>query len=179
MGAVSNLDHYYIEHDFSVLGENATLHLLVDDISYACSAAMTEVEEETAQRITVSKYFSLINGDAVLSSSRDSLWDGPSLIQIFLLADSALCIILAVVLLLMLRKKVAVPTKALLRANHALACGDTSYRLDAGEAGSQEFRMLYDSFNEMAEQIVQLRIQAYDLQFQEEKNKLTMLRAQI
>ena len=46
-------------------------------------------------------------------------------------------------------------------------------------AKSREFRVLYDSFNEMAEQIVQLRIQAYDLKLQEEQNKLTMLRAQI
>ena len=175
VGAISNLDHYYIDNDFSVLGEEPTLHLLIDDISYPCSSTHTHADGQ----ISVSGYLSLLDAEVVLSFSRNSFWDDFSFLQVFLLVDSALCLVLVILLLFLLRKKVATPTKALLQANQALACGDTAYRLDAKDAGSSEFETLYDSFNEMAEQIVQLRIQAYDLQFQEEKNKLTMLRAQI
>ena len=175
VGAISNLDHYYIDRDFSVLGEEPTLHLLIDDISYPCSSDYSD----TAGQISVSGHLSLLDAEVVLSFSRDSFWDDFSFLQVFLLVDSALCVVLVILLLLSLRKTVATPTKALLQANHALACGDTDYRLNPEDAGSTEFQTLYDSFNEMSEQIVQLRIQAYDLQFQEEKNKLTMLRAQI
>lgn len=175
VGAISNLDHYYIEQDFSVLGEEPSLHLLIDDIAYPCSSNYSESEH----RPSVSGHLRLLDAEVVLSYSRDSFWDDFSFLQVFLLVDSALCVVLVILLLLDLRKTVAGPTKALLQANHALACGDTGYRLNVEDAGSTEFQTLYDSFNEMSEQIVQLRIQAYDLQFQEEKNKLTMLRAQI
>jgi sensor histidine kinase YesM len=91
----------------------------------------------------------------------------------------AIILILVVILLFMLRRRVVLPTRALLKANHALASGNTDYRLQPETAGSAEFQSLYDSFNEMSEQIVQLRIQAYDMKLQEEQHKLTMLRAQI
>lgn len=177
VGALSNLDHYYIDDDFSVLGEDISFHLLIDDIAYSCSGS--EAVGETDGRITVSGYMELLDGTAILSVSPDTLWDGSNMMQALLVIDSALCVILVVLLLIMLQRDVAGPTKELLRANHALADGDTAYRLDSNMAKSREFRVLYDSFNEMAEQIVQLRIQAYDLKLQEEQNKLTMLRAQI
>ena len=175
VGAFSNLDKYYIDHDFSVLGEDLSFRLLIDDNVYPCGGSA----REAGDGITVSRYVELIRGTAVLSVRPDTLMDGSDAIAKILLVDSALCVILVVFLLLTLRRKVAGPTKALIRANRALATGDTAYRLDTAQAGSAEFETLYDSFNEMAEQIVQLRIQAYDLKFQEEKNKLTMLRAQI
>lgn len=177
VGAISNLDQYYIDDDFSVLGEDISFHLLIDDICYSCSG--NEAVEETDNRITVSEYVELLDGTAILSVRSDTLWDGSNIMQAILVIDSALCVILVVLLLIMLRRDVAGPTNALLQANYALANGDTAYRLDSETASSGEFKVLYDSFNEMAEQIVQLRIQAYDLKLQEEKNKLTMLRAQI
>ena len=177
VGVVSNLDYYHIDNDFSVLGEDINFQLLVEDTYYSCGG-MTDAEEEN-NAVTVTGELALLNGTAVLTAYSDSLWDSSPSIQFFLLLDSALCLVLVVLLLLMLRKNVATPTKALIRANHALASGDTAFRLETDKAGSTEFCTLYDSFNEMSEQIVQLRIQAYDLKLQEEQNKLTMLRAQI
>lgn len=180
VGAISNLDHYHIDNDFSVLGEDATFQLLIDDKYYLCGGS--EVSEAAAQNdnwIVVSGDVELLNGTAVLSVHAGNLWDDARMMQALLVIDSALCVILVVLLLIMLRRDVAGPTKELLQANHALAHGDTAYRLDSETASSSEFRVLYESFNEMAEQIVQLRIQAYDAKLQEEKNKLTILRAQI
>jgi sensor histidine kinase YesM len=82
-------------------------------------------------------------------------------------------------LLIVLRRKVAKPTAELIEANRRLAAGETDTRLDASAAGSREFEELFDSFNDMAEQIVTLRIEAYDMRLAEEENKLTMLRAQL
>lgn len=180
VGAFSNLDHYFIDDDFSVLGEDVSFHLLIEDKYYLCSGSETLAETiEANDRITVFGDMELLDGTALLSVRAGTLWDDSRLMQAILVVDSAMCMILVILLLIMLRRDVAVPTKALLRANHALADGDTAYRLDSSAASSSEFRVLYESFNEMAEQIVQLRIQAYDLRIQEEKNKLTMLRAQI
>ena len=180
VGAMSNLDHYYIDKDFSVLGEDVSFRLLVDDMDYPCGTANTAEERQNAKRdVTVSREIAFCGGTAVLTVRTDSLLDATDTTTIILLADSALCVILAILLLLMLRKNVAWPTKKLIQANHKLASGDTHYRLDAKAAGSTEFESLYDSFNEMAEQIVSLRIQAYDLELQEQQNRLTMLRAQI
>ena len=96
-----------------------------------------------------------------------------------MVANSALCVVLAVILLWVLRRKVARPTQMLIHANQELASGNTEFRLRKEEAGSLEYEALYDSFNTMADQIVDLRIQAYDLKLREEQNKLTMLRAQV
>ena len=180
VGATSNLDHYYIDDDFSVLGEDVSFHLLIDDTYYLCGG--TEIPGGPTQSgnwIVVSGDVALLEGTALLSVHAGDLWDNSRMMQALLVLDSALCVILVVLLLIMLRRDVAAPTKALLRANHALADGNTAYRLDPQAASSSEFRVLYDSFNEMAEQIVQLRIQAYDMKIQESKNRLTMLRAQI
>lgn len=180
VGALSNLDQYYIDNDFSVLGEDMSFRLLIDDIYYSCGSSRNpEQWENDRKNITVSQKMDILGGTALLTVRPDSLLDGTDTISILLLADSALCVILVVFLLLMLRKDVVRPTKSLIQANRTLAAGDTEHRLAAEDAGSAEFASLYESFNEMAEQIVQLRIQAYDLQLQEEQNKLTMLRAQI
>lgn len=179
VGAISNLDHYYIDDDFSVLGEDATFHLLIDDTYYPCgSNTSTETVTENGRLIS-SGYMELLGGTVLLSVRPASLWDNSRMMQTLLVIDSAVCVILVILLLILLCRDVAAPTKELLRANQTLAQGDTGYRLDSNTASSSEFRVLYDSFNEMAKQIVQLRIQAYDLKLQEEKNKLTMLRAQI
>lgn len=179
VGAISNLDHYYIDNDFSVLGEDVSFRLLIDDRYYRCGGTEPGTDVRDEGRVEVSGELVLVGGTVILSVYPGTLWDNSRTMQALLVLDSALCVVLVVLLLIMLRRDVAVPTNALLRANHALAEGDTGYRLDAATASSSEFKVLYDSFNEMAEQIVQLRIQAYDLKIQEEKNKLTMLRAQI
>ena len=180
VGALSNLNQYYIDDDFSVLGEDVSFRLLIDGTEYPCGASGAEEDKQNGKKdITVSHEMPVVNGEAVLSVRPAGLLSGNETISVLLLIDSALCVILVVFLLLMLRKKVAGPTKSLIHANQTLAAGDTDYRLDVSTAGSEEFASLYESFNEMAGQIVQLRIEAYDLKFQEEENKLTMLRAQI
>lgn len=180
VGALSNLDKYHIDDDFSVLGEELSFQLLIDDTYYTCcGSGALEEWQKSRHDITVSQKMELVDGTAILTVRTDKLLDGTDAVSLFLVADSALCVVLVIFLLLMLRKDVVKPTQSLIHANQTLASGDTDHRLVIQEAGSAEFASLYESFNEMAEQIVQLRIQAYDLKLQEEQNKLTMLRAQI
>ena len=180
VGAFSDLDKYQIDKDFSVLGAFISFELLIDDISYPCgSSGASEVSRRSRNDILISREMPILDGTAVLTVRSHTILDPTDTVSIFLVVDSALCVVLVVFLLLMLRKDVVRPTKNLMRANQTLAAGNTDHRLVPEEAGSAEFASLYESFNEMAEQIVQLRIEAYDLTLQEQQNKLTMLRAQI
>lgn len=187
VGAVSSCGYYNIEHNFSVLGSDMSCQLLIDDTFYdvgggAVQGRWTEPSQVRdgfhRGTVTVSSPVPVLEGTAVLSV-RTANFSGGSPLYILLVVDSAVCVILAAILLVLLRKNVALPTQALMKANQELAAGNTGYRLKNEDAGSREFEALYDSFNTMAEQIVDLRIQAYDLQLQEEQNKLTMLRAQV
>lgn len=186
VGVLSNLSHYHIDEHFSVLGEDYACRLLIGDKSYLCGgdAVGAELPEPLQAgyrrgRVYALARIAVLDARVVLSARPGSLTGSGSLSSVLLFLDSAVCVILAILLLFLLRRDVARPTRALMRANQSLAAGDTACRLARDTAGSQEFEALYDSFNSMAEQIVDLRIETYDMKLQEEANKLTMLRAQI
>lgn len=177
VGALSNTRYFAIETKFSVLGEEASLVLSSDSES---AQLLSQPAIPGGYRASsVSTQVPLVNGSAVLTvkpslSIRDRI-----ALPVFLFLDSMICVILIFFLLRLLRKKVAKPSQELIDANTALAGGNLDYRLNAAQAGSGEFEMLFDSFNNMASQITKLRIEAYDLKLQEDANRLTMLRAQI
>ena len=97
----------------------------------------------------------------------------------FLIFDSALCVILVLILIANIDRHIRKPIRELVDANHALSDGNLEYRLDPQEAGSQEFEELYTSFNDMSSKINQLTIESYDLKLKREENRLKMLRAQL
>ncbi|MBR6307075.1 MAG: histidine kinase [Lachnospiraceae bacterium] len=99
--------------------------------------------------------------------------------SMFMIVDSALCVVLIGMLFVNLDKKVRIPIKELVIANEELSDGDLDYRLDVNDAGSSEFEELYGSFNEMSEKIGNLTIESYDLKIKREQNRLKMLRAQM
>ena len=103
---------------------------------------------------------------------------GGSLAAVVLLLVSLLCLGLILLLISYLRKKVLKPTNSLLVAQDELGSGNIDYRLTA-EAGSSEFETLFSSFNNMADQIQNLRIESYDRLLKIRENQLQMVRAQI
>jgi len=187
VGAVSNCAYYNIEDSFSVLGEDVSCQMLISDTYYNFrkeSQISEKVRESELKEgyhhgvVTVTAKLPTLNATAVLAVRPES-FTGGSWLSTALVIDSAVCVLLVLLLLFILRRDVAKPTSALILANKELASGNTQFRLDKSSAGSEEFEELYESFNNMAEQIVRLRIEAYDMKLEEEQNKLTMLRAQI
>ncbi|MBR5261819.1 MAG: histidine kinase [Oscillospiraceae bacterium] len=187
VGAVSDCAYYNIEDNFSVLGEDISCQVLISDTYYNfgnVSSLSGKVIEDGAKEgyyrglVTVKAKVSALGGTVILAARPDS-FAGRNWMSTALVADSAICVIMVVLLLFILRRDVARPTSQLIMANKELASGNTQFRLDTSSAGSGEFEALYESFNNMAEQIVRLRIEAYDMKLEEEQNKLTMLRAQI
>ena len=188
VGAFSSAWRYHAEQSVNIIGED-TCCLLDDgerlyffggdeDISGA-------MDPDTLRHVrpgnvsVVSAPLQMLDATVYITSHVGSIFDGNGTMAVLLLIDAAVCLLLVIYLLVLLRRKVAKPTAQLIEANQRLASGDTEFRLDAEKAGSREFRALYDSYNDMAAQIVSLRIEAYDMKLAEEQNKLTMLRAQL
>lgn len=188
VGAFSSSTHFMAEQSVNIIGEESVC--LVDSgeqLYYFGGVGSTaeEADREALQRerphrlSTVSAPLPMLNGTVYIISRIGSFLSGNSTTAVLLLADAAACMFLVVYLLLLLHRKVAKPTAQLMEANRVLAAGDTEFRLDTASAGSREFEALFDSYNNMASQIVSLRIEAYDMKLAEEQNKLTMLRAQL
>lgn len=176
VGAVSSLKYYRIDSNFSVLGEDPVFRLESEDAAFFC---LGNPEQGRQKRASVTLQIPVLNAAATLSVTPSLSENDRIVVPLLLFLDSAVCLILIFILLRLLRRKVAKPSKVLIRANESLAQGNLDYRLDETQAGSQEFEALFRSFNDMASQITKLRIEAYDLKLQEDANRLTMLRAQI
>lgn len=185
VGAASDLGYYNIDHKFSVLGEDPCFFLRSGDSCFFSGGVQRPLDMSREDyglgggRSVVSTPVPALGAVAVLSVKPLLSSNGQALLPVLLFLDSAACVVLIFVLLALLRRKVARPSRELIRANQSLALGDVDYRLDVKEAGSDEFEALYESFNAMAAQITKLRIESYDLRLQEDQNRLTMLRAQI
>ncbi len=101
------------------------------------------------------------------------------LASFFLIADSAVCVILAMILIYNTNHRVKEPIRDLIDANRKLSEGNFDFRLDVSKAGSLEFEGLYGSFNEMSGRIKDLTIEQYDSEIRRQQNQLKMLRAQV
>jgi nitrogen fixation/metabolism regulation signal transduction histidine kinase len=101
------------------------------------------------------------------------------LVSIFMIIDSALCVLLVGLSIHNMNKKVRIPIGELVKADKHLSDGDFDYKLDIADAGSSEFEELYSSFNDMSDKIRHLTIETYDAEIKRQQNQLKMLRAQV
>ena len=175
-GVACRLSRFSPEQTVAILGQDPTFFLALPDqnLTWLGEPDWTE----NPGRCTVRLRIYNLGGEIVLSAV-PALAEQSIAQPVLLLLITALCLALVVLLLLLLRRLVAAPTRTLIEANEILAAGNIRYRLEEHEAGSREFSALFDSFNNMARQIGNLKIEAYDLRLREQSNRLTMLRAQI
>jgi len=175
-GVACRLSRFSPEKTVAILGQDPTFFLALPDQN------LTWLGEPdwtgNPGRCTVRQHIYNLGGEIVLSAV-PALTEQSIAQPVLLLLITALCLALVVLLLLLLRRLVAAPTRTLMEANEILAAGNIRYRLDEDKARSKEFAALFDSFNNMAQQIGNLKIEAYDLRLREQSNRLTMLRAQI
>lgn len=187
VGAVSGCSHYFIDNSFNIMGEEYGCFLRTKDGAFACGgdpglAARLEEGVKAGYSggwITQLTPVPVLEGELILLARPGTMTEAGDQVPLFLFLDSTVCVILILLLLFLLQRDVARPSRKLAEANSTLASGQIDYRLDPETAGSTEFRSLFESFNQMADQIVTLRIDAYDMKLQDKKNRLTMLRAQI
>ncbi len=175
-GVACRLSRFSPEQTVAILGQEPTFFLALPDQNFTWLGEPDWTENPG--RCTVRLRIYDLGGEIVLSAV-PALAEQSIAQPVLLLLITALCLALVVLLLLLLRRLVAAPTRTLIEANEILAAGNIRYRLDEDKARSKEFAALFDSFNNMAQQIGNLKIEAYDLRLREQSNRLTMLRAQI
>ena len=95
-----------------------------------------------------------------------------------LFISSAVGLVAVLLLVRFLNGLVVRPLDEIRRANQEIRSGSLDYRISA-EPNSQEFRELYQSFNDMADQINSLRIENYERRLEQRSNELTVLRSQL
>lgn len=188
VGAVSSCSNYRMDETVVSADEEFCFYLFSNDHLYYCQGdrELIDAFDEGRQNSyyqdgkTVSA-IPLVYADAscvyIFSVTDVRIpWEMASAFMIF---DSALCVILVVLLTSMLNRKVRNPIRKLVEANSILSKGNYEYHLDLNEAGSSEFEELFSSFNRMSDQIGNLTIESYDLKIKREHNRLKMLRAQM
>ena len=175
-GVACRLSRFSPEQTVAILGQEPTFFLALPDQNFTWLGEPDWTENPG--RCTVRLRIYNLGGEIVLSAV-PALAEQSIAQPVLLLLITTLCLALVVLLLLLLRRLVAAPTRTLIEANEILAAGNIRYRLDEDKARSKEFAALFDSFNNMARQIGNLKIEAYDLRLREQSNRLTMLRAQI
>lgn len=175
-GVACRLTRFSPEQTVAILGQDPSFFLALPDQNFTWLGEPDWTENPG--HCTVRQRIYNLGGEIVLSAV-PALAEQSIAQPVLLFLITALCLALVVLLLLLLRRLVAAPTRTLIEANEMLAAGNIRYRLDEDKARSKEFAALFDSFNNMARQIGNLKIEAYDLRLREQSNRLTMLRAQI
>lgn len=192
-GAMSEVKRYDLAEKFSVQGKDTSCLLVSwEDNEVLYSGGNNNWEEwfnfETSggdfsggyTTYTIDLSFTNDNISVVLATQQNSLFGSGinSTTAVILLLISLACAVLLVTLAFNLNYMVVAPTRELLKANQEIISGNMNYQITV-DAGSQEFGVLFDSFNKMTTQIVNLRIESYDRLLREQENKLLLLRAQI
>ena len=186
-GAMAETRRFDINSSFNVSGDDAACFLALPERTVClggnASAAEDLAAAEAVTGITDRRIVNVAENETaagklvlVVNSPKSH---ASVTMSMMLVADSALCVILIIMVLLFMNRKVSRPTEKLMEANRRVAEGDLSVRMDVSSAGSTEFEKLYGSFNDMVSQISDLREDAYNLGIKREEDRLTMLRAQI
>lgn len=187
VGTASNVSYYDIQNSLSILGEEVSCMLAIEEDVYHFSGENWTDEllfdngkpVFSDKRYTICVPFSPANATVILAVRSSTLMGSTSNSStVLLLLSSMVCLGLILYLLFFLNIQVLKPTRVLIGANQEITSGNIDYRIDQS-ARSAEFAELFESFNSMVSQIQNLRIESYDHLLQDQENRLRMLRAQI
>ena len=181
VGAISDCKKYGLENEeiscFFLNGDNYIYccgnKKILDDISpndifkYHNNKKMVSLYEGNESKITV-----------ILASTRKQTNINVIVNSLFI-TNSLFSVLIIIVLFSYMNKRIVTPTNELIKATTEVSKGNIKYLMNIDDAGSEEFKELYIKFNNMVQQIEDLKIESYDLKLNEEKNRLKMLRAQV
>lgn len=188
VGIFSDISLFAVNESFHILGSDPSSLLYVNGAFLPMSARNRADDVVFRDDGFDSSVFS---GETVVSSPLDcagaelvlvvtplGLSRQEVLTIISFLIFGVICLALFVLLAIRTNRKILQPLSETLTAIDHVKTGDLDYRITS-EPASTEFTTLYGSFNEMIGEIRTLRIEAYDNAVQQQKDELTMLRAQI
>ena len=187
VGALSDCTNYRLNDSLDSL-MNDTCMIMDDEELVLCQGdgKLGECIEEGRKGSYISKGYTVsispqknANASTVYIRKAEDVDVPWKLVSLFLIIDSALCVLLVFISIHNLNRKVRIPIGELVKADKQLAEGDFDYKLNVNDAGSSEFEELYSSFNDMSERIGHLTIEQYDAEIKRQQNQLKMLRAQV
>lgn len=188
VGTICCADRFALSDMFPALEKDASLFLMVGENVLFVEGDPNRAEEIVHGRdgeisipgmTVLSQKIDNMDVAAVLATDINRELKETEFLSVFLLiSSSALLLVLLLLLRWLLRVKVVRPTNILLDANNEISNGNIQRRITE-KAGSIEFDSLFESFNNMGEQITNLRIEQYDRILSERENELRLLRAQI
>ncbi|MBQ1476712.1 MAG: histidine kinase [Erysipelotrichaceae bacterium] len=188
VGAVSDTANYRVDPSWATDNTALTAFIVDGDSTITCQGdpgliSLIDPQKEgdsfeDGYAITVRRQDNSSSSTILISRPINSRtpW---RLTSIFLIADSALCAILAFVLMYIIDHNVRTPLKELEKATQEVSRSNLDFRLDTRKAETREFEEVFRSFNDMSEKIRTLTIESYDLKIKREENRLKMLRAQM
>ncbi|MCD7805949.1 MAG: histidine kinase [Lachnospiraceae bacterium] len=187
VGTATALSDYDILANYTTVGYHLSCYYvskekiyLIDGAEVSDSVSLEELQQTgggiPSSSLSTGLDFEKCHMQVYLMVDKDSLESGSPLVLSVWLA--LLGLLVSVALLLGIRGWVIEPTNIMLNANQELSAGNENYRISA-KANSSEFAVLYDSFNEMADHLQKMRIDAYERQMREQQNELRQLRAQL
>lgn len=187
VGLASGLSEYDISKNFSIFGSEVSCLMISNRKIYrVCGedwsgevhfTELGTVSIADKSIIAVQTTFDKCNAQVVLATRQNILSHG-NFGSMLLIIASMLCFALLLLLLILMQRMIVRPTQEILLANHELCGGNAEYRITKN-AHSKEFGELFNSFNEMADNLHKMRIASYNRQLQEQEGELKMLRAQL
>ena len=164
VGALSDCSLYAIKDETGMVGNDASCYAYYDGQYFLCSGPleipeMMSREEQPQSGVLEKKTISVshsnrVNLDLITVVDVSRNFGKYGFPVVFIIADSALCVMLVIALIVYMNKKIRIPMTELIKANNEVSQGHLDYRLDEQTAGSSEFVDLYRSYNDMAARLV-------------------------
>lgn len=186
VGTASSVSNYDLLENYTLLGDDPGVYLRSDGVLHFLSgsgdAAVLKLDAEgnvSAEQSSIITRVALDKCGVTMYTAvhQEILGEGGGG-PLLLGAASAFCLLMFLALMWVIQYMIVRPTEVILEATNRLGNEDADYRIEA-KATSQEFARLFESFNNMADNLQKMRIEAYDRELREKSDELKMLRAQI
>lgn len=189
VGSMCSIKTFDLSNNLDVLRDDGSCLIISDNNSYyadgkydwSADLKFNDYGQPSlgSGRSAITAAFPVIDGSVIVAYESASFGEllGRSTVVIIFVC-SLICVGLIIILVITLHRKVLLPMDVLLNAQREISKGNINYRITE-TPGSSEFKILFVSFNNMAEQIQDLRIQSYDRLLEVQNYRLKMVRAQI
>lgn len=186
VGTASSVSNYDLLENYTLLGDNPGVYLrsggALHFLSGGGDAAVLKLDAEgnvSAEQSSIITRVALDKCGVTMYTAvhQEILGEGGGG-PLLLGAASAFCLLMFLALMWVIQYMIVRPTEVILEATNRLGNEDADYRIEA-KATSQEFARLFESFNNMADNLQKMRIEAYDRELREKSDELKILRAQI
>ena len=185
VGTASSVSNYDLLENYTLLGDDPGVYLNSDGVLHFLSgsgdAAVLKLDAEgnvSAEQSSIITRVAMDKCGVTMYTAVHQRVLGEGGGPLLLGAASAFCLLMFLALMWVIQYMIVRPTEVILEATNRLGNEDANYRIEA-KATSQEFARLFESFNNMADNLQKMRIEAYDRELQEKSDELKMLRAQI